>query len=186
MAASASVVALLALRRRPPPPSPSSPPSKAEDNSVVIAVGAACGGVAFLLAVIAIIVFLVMRRSSTSSAVPKEVSIHTSNIRALDRRGPQRRKVYPRSLRHAASSITTIDVPLGGTISRYAPTGFYSGMLHVLASALVTYFTAINCDFKQHFRTGLHVTVYVFTSRGHARTVLHGYIYRYELFRSFV
>ena len=53
----------------------------------------------------------------------------------------------------------TIDVPLGGTISRYAPTGFYSGMLHVLASALVTYFTAINCDFKQHFRTGLHVTV---------------------------
>ena len=32
-------------------------------------------------------------------------------------------------------------------------------MLHVLASALVTYFTAINCDFKQHFRTGLHVTV---------------------------
>ena len=52
----------------------------------------------------------------------------------------------------------TIDVPLGGTISRYAPTGFYSGMLHVLASALVTYFTAINCDFKQHFRTGLHVT----------------------------
>ena len=53
----------------------------------------------------------------------------------------------------------TIDVPLGGTISRYASTGFYSGILHVLASALVTYFTAINCDFKQHFRTGLHVTV---------------------------
>ena len=53
----------------------------------------------------------------------------------------------------------TIDVPLGGTISRYAPTGFYSGILHVLASALVTYFTAINCDFKQHFRTELHVTV---------------------------
>ena len=52
----------------------------------------------------------------------------------------------------------TIDVPLGGTISRYASTGFYSGILHVLASALVTYFTAINCDFKQHFRTGLHVT----------------------------
>ena len=23
---------------------------------------------------------------------------------------------------------------------------------------MVTYFTAINCDFKQHFRTGLHVT----------------------------
>ena len=42
----------------------------------------------------------------------------------------------------------TIDVPLGGTISRYAPTGFNSGILHVLASALVTYFTAINCDFK--------------------------------------
>ena len=53
----------------------------------------------------------------------------------------------------------TIDVPLGGTISRYAPTGFYSGILHVLASALVTYFISINCDFKQHFRTGLHVTV---------------------------
>ena len=53
----------------------------------------------------------------------------------------------------------TIDVPLGGTISRYASTGFYSGILHVLASALVTYFTAINCDFKQHFRTELHVTV---------------------------
>lgn len=53
----------------------------------------------------------------------------------------------------------TIDVPLGGTISRYGSTGFYSGILHVLASALVTYFTAINCDFKQHFRTGLHVTV---------------------------
>ena len=52
----------------------------------------------------------------------------------------------------------TIDVPLGGTISRYAPTGFYSGILHVLASALVTYFISINCDFKQHFRTGLHVT----------------------------
>ena len=52
----------------------------------------------------------------------------------------------------------TIDVPLGGTISRYGSTGFYSGILHVLASALVTYFTAINCDFKQHFRTGLHVT----------------------------
>ena len=66
------------LRRRPPPPSPSPPPSKAEDNSVAIAVGAACGGLAFLLAVIAIIVFLVMRRSSTSSAVPKEVSVHTS------------------------------------------------------------------------------------------------------------
>ena len=47
----------------------------------------------------------------------------------------------------------TIDVPLGGTISRYASTGFYSGILHVLASALVTYFTSINCDFKQHFRT---------------------------------
>ena len=55
--------------------------------------------------------------------------------------------------------VGTIDVPLGGTISRYASTGFYSGILHVLASALVTYFTAINCDFKQHFRTGLHVTV---------------------------
>ena len=53
----------------------------------------------------------------------------------------------------------TIDVPLGGTISRYAPTGFNSGILHVLASALVTYFISINCDFKQHFRTGLHVTV---------------------------
>ena len=52
----------------------------------------------------------------------------------------------------------TIDVPFGGTISRYAPTGFYSGILHVLASALVTYFISINCDFKQHFRTGLHVT----------------------------
>ena len=55
----------------------------------------------------------------------------------------------------------TIDVPLGGTISRYASTGFYSGILHVLASALVTYFTAINCDFKQHFRTGLHVTYFL-------------------------
>ena len=64
----------------------------------------------------------------------------------------------------------TIDVPLGGTISRYASTGFYSGILHVLASALVTYFTAINCDFKQHFRTGLHVTLsyafYISTSKG--------------------
>ena len=47
----------------------------------------------------------------------------------------------------------TIDVPLGGTISRYGSTGFYSGILHVLASALVTYFISINCDFKQHFRT---------------------------------
>ena len=47
----------------------------------------------------------------------------------------------------------TIDVPLGGTISRYGSTGFYSGILHDLASALVTYFTSINCDFKQHFRT---------------------------------
>ena len=26
---------------------------------------------------------------------------------------------------------------------------------------MVTYFTAINCDFKQHFRTGLHVTLYI-------------------------
>ena len=56
----------------------------------------------------------------------------------------------------------TIDVPLGGTISRYASTGFYSGILHVLASALVTYFISINCDFKQHFRTAsapAHVVV---------------------------
>ena len=42
---------------------------------------------------------------------------------------------------------------MGGTISRYASTGFYSGILHVLVSALVTYFISINCDFKQHFRT---------------------------------
>ena len=53
---------------------------------------------------------------------------------------------------------------MGGTISRYASTGFYSGILHDLASALVTYFTSINCDFKQHFRTELHVTEHVPTS----------------------
>ena len=63
----------------------------------------------------------------------------------------------------------TIDVPLGGTISRYASTGFYSGILHVLASALVTYFISINCDFKQHFRTAS-----CYCSRGAQRVLRSG------------
>ena len=63
----------------------------------------------------------------------------------------------------------TIDVPLGGTISRYGSTGFYSGILHVLASALVTYFTSINCDFKQHFRTAS-----CYCSRGAQRVLRSG------------
>ena len=31
---------------------------------------------------------------------------------------------------------------------------------------MVTYFTAINCDFKQHFRTGLHVTSIILAAVG--------------------
>ena len=47
------------------------------------------------------------------------------------------------------------------------PTGFYSGMLHVLASALVTYFTAINCDFKQNRAS-------CYCSRGAQRVLRYG------------
>ena len=51
-----------------------------------------------------------------------------------------------------------MDVPFEGTISRYGSTGFFSGILHDLASARSRTLYFNNCDFQQHIQNGFNVT----------------------------